>query len=224
MDRKGRFPIGDQIEHSYAVEKVPFRPRFCDRAIRCAHPVEKVDFFYGMRGSDYSIEKLFEAHRISHQPTKQTITPYNSSDAGLTATILLLATTRRGTSCNPPASSAYRHPMAAVRVIDYLFAPPLLQQSCCCPVLTLATLEVQRHNRDDEEDEGLPCAKRTLCSRKKARRRRARAQQAARCRPSRTREQDTKQLLTDFRLPFSRVSNAPRKSTKTKEKLQTRSD
>ena len=35
-------------------------------------------------------------------------------------------------------------------------------------MLSLATLdEVQRHNRDDEADEGSPCAKRTLCSRKR---------------------------------------------------------
>ena len=34
-------------------------------------------------------------------------------------------------------------------------------------MLALATLnELQRHNRDDEGDEGSPCAKRTLCSRK----------------------------------------------------------
>ena len=32
----------------------------------------------------------------------------------------------RDRSCSPPASSAYRHPMAAVRVIDDLFATPLL--------------------------------------------------------------------------------------------------
>ena len=49
------------------------------------HPVEKIDFFNGMCGSDCSIEKVFEAHRISHHPTRYTITPYNSSDAGLTA-------------------------------------------------------------------------------------------------------------------------------------------
>ena len=61
---------------------------FFDRAIRSAHPVEKVDFFNGMHGSDCSIEKVFDAHRISYHPTKHTITPYlyNSSDAGLTAT------------------------------------------------------------------------------------------------------------------------------------------
>ena len=40
--------------------------------------------------------------------------------------LLLLATTRRGTSCSPPASSGYRHPMVAVRVMDDLFATPLL--------------------------------------------------------------------------------------------------
>ena len=118
-----------------------------------------------------SIEKVFEARRISHHTRKHTITPYNSFDAGLTATmllLLLLTTTRRRTSCSPPTSSAYRHPKAAARAIDDPFATPLLQQSCCCAVLSLASLDrVQRHNRDDEADEGPPCAKRTLCSRKR---------------------------------------------------------
>ena len=111
---------------------------FFDRAIRSAHTVEKVDFFSGMRGSDCSIEKLFEAHRTSHHPRKHTITPYNSSDAGLTASILLLllllllllTASQRGTFCSPPASNAYRHPMAAVRVIDYLFAKKTLLLLC----------------------------------------------------------------------------------------------
>ena len=109
-------------------KKCLFDPNFFDRAIRSTHPVEKIDFFKVMCGSHCSIERIFEAHRISHHPTRHTITPYNSSDAGLTATmllplllLLLLTTTRRGTSCSPPASSAYRHPMAAVRVIDDIF-------------------------------------------------------------------------------------------------------
>ena len=67
-------------------KKCHFDPNFFDRAVRYAHAVEKIDFFNGMPGSDCSIEKVFEAHRISHHPRKQTITPYNSSDAGLTAT------------------------------------------------------------------------------------------------------------------------------------------
>ena len=71
--------------YSYAVEKAPFRSQFF-RSSNAAHPVEKVDFFNGMRGWDRSIEKLFEALCISHYPTKHTITPHNSSDAGLTAT------------------------------------------------------------------------------------------------------------------------------------------
>ena len=87
-------------------------------------------------------------------------------------------------------------------------------------MLSLATLdEVQRHNRDDEADEGSPCAKRTLCSRK----RRdedvlEHSKQLDVDRPPRTYEQDKKQFSTDFRLPYSRVSNAPRKSTKKKQK------
>ena len=63
-----------------------FDPNFFDRAIRSSHIVEKVGFFRRMRGSDCSIENLFEAHRISHQPRKHTITPYNGSDAGCPAT------------------------------------------------------------------------------------------------------------------------------------------
>ena len=63
-----------------------FDPNFFDRAIKSAHPLENVDFFNGMRGSDCSIAKNFEAHRISHHPRKHTITPYNSSYAGLGAT------------------------------------------------------------------------------------------------------------------------------------------
>ena len=86
VDRKGRFPIEVQIVHSCAVEKVPFRSQF----FRSSNPIRasrrKIDFFNGIHGSDCSIEKVFEAHRISHHPRKHTITPYNSSDAGLIAT------------------------------------------------------------------------------------------------------------------------------------------
>ena len=67
-------------------------PNFFDRAVQPGHPVEKVDFFNGMHGSDCSIEKVFEAHRTSHHRRKHTITPYNSSDAGLTAAAAAAAT------------------------------------------------------------------------------------------------------------------------------------
>ena len=73
-------------------------PIFFDGAIRSAHPVEKVDFFNagcadriarlfqrGMRGSDCSIKKLFEAHRIAYQPTKHTITPYTPYNSSVLA-------------------------------------------------------------------------------------------------------------------------------------------
>ena len=72
-------------------KKCFFDPNFFERAIRSAHPVEKTDVFNGMYGSDSSIEKVFEAHRISRHPRKHTITPYNSSDAGLTATAAVAA-------------------------------------------------------------------------------------------------------------------------------------
>ena len=60
-------------------KKCLFDPDFFDRAIRSAHPVEKVDLFNGMHGSDCSIEKVFESHRISHHPGKHTITPYKTA-------------------------------------------------------------------------------------------------------------------------------------------------
>ena len=75
---KGRFSIEDHIVHSYAVEKMSFRSKISDRAIRSAHPVEKLDFFNGMRGSDCSIKKVLEAHRISHHPTKHAITSHSN--------------------------------------------------------------------------------------------------------------------------------------------------
>ena len=132
MDRKGRFPIGDHRAFLSSRKGSCSIPSF-DRAIRSA---QKVDFFNGMRGSDCSIEKHFEAHRISHHPTEHTITPHKSSDAGLTVTILLrmllllLTTTRRGTSCSRPP---------AVRVIDDLFASPLLQHLLLCSIWRLST-------------------------------------------------------------------------------------
>ena len=72
------------------------------------------------------------------------------------AGLLLLLLLQRGTSCSP-TSSANRHSMAAVGVIDDLCVTPLLQQLAAA-VLSLATLDdVQRHNRDNEADEGCPC-------------------------------------------------------------------
>ena len=108
--------------------------------------------------------------------------------------------------------------MAAVRVIDDLFAIPLLAAA----VLALETLdEVERQNRDDEAGEGSPCAKRTLCSRKR-------------------RDEDvlehSKQLIADPLEPTSRTRSSfeltfacptPAYQTppeRTKQKLQTRSN
>ena len=81
-----------------------------------------------------------EAHRISHHPTKHTITTLQQLRCWLDCYCCCCCfcccccccyccsqITRRGASCSPPASSAYRHPMAAVRVFDYFFfATPLL--------------------------------------------------------------------------------------------------
>ena len=111
-----------------------------------------------MRGWDCSIKNLFEAH----YPTKHTITPYNSSDADLTATAAAAAHSE--SAWHILFSARQQHPMTAVRVVNDLLATPLLAAA----VLALATLdEVQRHKRDDQADEGFPRAKRTVCSRKR---------------------------------------------------------
>ena len=63
--------------------------------------------------------------------------------------------------------------MAAVRVIDDLLATPLLQQIAAA-VLSLATLDdVQRHNRGDDADEGVPMRQTNALLAEDARRRRA---------------------------------------------------
>ena len=75
-----------------------------------------------------------------------------------------------------------------------VFATPLLQQLAAA-VLSLATLEVQRHNRDDEADEGSPCAKRKLCSGKSRDEEvLEHSMQLTADRPPRTHEQGTKQF------------------------------
>ena len=81
VDRKGRFPIEDQIVHSYAVEKLSFRSQY----FRSSNPIRVSRRKYQMHGSACSIDFFFEYYRISHHPRKHTITPYNSPDAGLTA-------------------------------------------------------------------------------------------------------------------------------------------
>ena len=108
--------------------------------------------------------------------------------------------------------------MAAVRAIDDLLATPLL----LCSLWRLSTSsnattgtmkgmraprEPNKHSRKRRDKDVLEHSKQLDADR-----------------PSRTHEQDTKQFSTDFRLPYSRVSNAPRESTKTKTQLQTRSD
>ena len=118
-------------------QKSLFDSNIFDRAIRSAHPVEIVDFFNGMRGSDCSLKKVFEAHRISHHPRIHTITLYDSSDASLAVAVLLLlllllTTTRRGTSCSPPASSACTVIRWQQCVLSITFFLQHRCCSCCC--------------------------------------------------------------------------------------------
>ena len=66
--------------------------------------------------------------------------------------------------CPPAARTVIRWQQC---VLSMTFSQHRCCSSLAAAVLSLATLdEAQRHNRD-EADEGYPCAKRTLCSRKR---------------------------------------------------------
>ena len=199
----------------YAVKKVPFRSQL----FRSSNPIRasrrKVDFFKGMRGSDYSIEKLFEVDRISNHSRKHTITPCNSSDAWFTAAAAAHSESAwhilffgRQHVLWPPAARA------VIRWQPCVLSMTFLQHHCSCCARFATLDEIQRHNRDDEADGGSPRDRRTLCSRK----RRdedvlEHSKQLNADRPPKTREQDTKQFSTDYRLPYARVSTHSRSAT-----------
>ena len=132
VDRKGRFPIQDQIVHSYAVEKAPFRSQL----FRSSNPIRasrrKVDFFNGTRGSDCSIEKVFQAHRIFHHLRKHTITPCNSSECWFDCHCCCCCR-----CCSQRVSVAHLvpRPAAARTVIRWqqcMISMTFSQHRCCC--------------------------------------------------------------------------------------------
>ena len=79
-------------------DKSIFDPNSFDRAIRSTHPVEKLEFFYGIRGPNFSIEQIFEAlstplsTRSSHTAAAWTHLSYwvGCSTAAAAALLLLL--------------------------------------------------------------------------------------------------------------------------------------
>ena len=113
-------------------KKFLFNPNLFDRAIGSAHPVEKVYFFNGMCGSDCLIEKVLEAHRISHHPTRHTITPYHSSDAGLTATMLLLLLLLNDSAWHIVFSASQQRVPSSDGSCAFYRRPFFLQHRCCC--------------------------------------------------------------------------------------------
>ena len=98
-----------------------FDPHFSDRAMRFARPVECAD-----RIARY---KTFLKPTASHHPRKHTLTHYNSSNASLIAADAAAAAAHSESAWNINFSM-YRHPMATVGIIDYLFAAPLLLLLC----------------------------------------------------------------------------------------------
>ena len=113
-------------------QKSLFDSNIFDRAIRSAHPVEMVDFFNGMCGSDRSFEKVFEAHRIFHHPARRRITPYNSSDAGLTATMLLLLLLLNDSAWHIVFSASQQRVPSSDGSCAFYRRPFFLQHRCCC--------------------------------------------------------------------------------------------
>ena len=98
-------------------------------------------------------------------------------------------------------------------------------------VLALATVnEFQRHNRDDEGDEGSPRAKRTLCSRKNEQQRRVleHSKQLDADRPlepaSRTGHEEISSFQLTFACPTPAYQTPPEGAQKQKQNLPTRSD
>ena len=140
-------------------------PFFSIEQIRSGHPVEKIDFFNGMDGSDCSIEKVFEAHRISHHPRKHTITPYNCSDAGLTATAAAAAVAHNESAWHILFSARQQHVPSSDGSSAYNRRP--FCSTAAAAVLAMATLnKLERHNRDDEGDEGSSRQTNTLLAEK----------------------------------------------------------
>ena len=112
-----------QIGHSYAVKKCLFDPNF----FRSSNPIRtcrRESRLFQRDARNGLLYRVFLKPTPSlTTPRKHTITPYNSSDAGLTATVLvllllllLLTTTRRGTSCSPSASSSSSSSTSTVAV------------------------------------------------------------------------------------------------------------
>ena len=136
MDPKGRFSIEDHIWRILTQsDKWPFDPNFFDRAIRSAHPVEKDDFINGMRGSDCSIKKKkLKPNRISHHPRKHTITPCNSSYAGLTSTAAAAAAAAAAHSESAwhILFSALLEHVFVIRWQQCMLLMTFLQHRCCC--------------------------------------------------------------------------------------------
>ena len=180
-----------------------------------------------MDGSDCSIEKVFEAHRISHHPRKHTITPYNCSDAGLTATAAAAAVAHNESAWHILFSARQQHVPSSDGSSAYNRRP--FCSTAAAAVLAMATLnKLERHNRDDEGDEGSSRQTNTLLA-EKARQRRVleHSKQLDADRPPRTREQDTHEEavyngLSPALLP--RINPPPERAQKQNQKLRIRSD
>ena len=145
VDRKGRFPIGGQIGHSYTVEKMPFRSqlfrssnpiRICRRkkkkstfSAECADRIARSKFFL----SQPFLSPPHKTHDHTLQQLRCWLDCYCCCCCFCCCCCCCYCCsqiTRRGASCSPPASSAYRHPYVELRVVDDLFATLLLLLLC----------------------------------------------------------------------------------------------
>ena len=151
---KKPFPIGGDIGLSCTPwNKSLFDPNFFDRAIRSAHPVK--DPRIPSQNVTGCADRTARSEKFL-KPTADLTTPQTTRSHHTDGSLQQL---RCWLDCccysfSPPANSAYRHPMAAVRAIDDFFA------NAAAAVLALAPLDyVQRRNRDDGSYEDAPRAR-----------------------------------------------------------------
>ena len=152
---------------------------------------------------------------------------YNNSGAGVAATAAAAAPAAHFSQRVSVAHPFPRPPAArtVTRWQQCVLSMPFLPNTAAAVLASATPDEVQCPNRDDESDDDCPRAnKNALLAGKVATKTCVLVSTAAegcRCPINRTREQDTKQCSTDFRLPYSHVSKRPQKEH---EKLHARSD
>ena len=94
-------------------------------------PSRKSTFSTGCVDRNCSIEKIFQAHRISHHPTKHTITPYNSSDRCWLDCYSTAAAAAHNDSAWHILFSARQQRVPSSEKHQFVLSMTFLQHCCC---------------------------------------------------------------------------------------------